>query len=36
MLYLRAITHPSRFGDDAEFAIGVSFPRRDRPWQIGQ
>jgi hypothetical protein len=36
MLYLRAITHPSRFADDAEFTIGVSFPRRDHPWQIGQ
>ncbi|HEX6133008.1 MAG TPA: hypothetical protein VFZ24_03430 [Longimicrobiales bacterium] len=36
MLYLRAITHPSRFTDDAEFAIGVSFPRRPLPWQAGQ
>jgi hypothetical protein len=36
MLYLRAVTHPSRFADDAEFAVGVSFPRRPYPWQAGQ
>ena len=36
MFYLRAITHPSRFADDAKFTIGVSFPRPDHPWQIGQ
>ncbi|HEX6309170.1 MAG TPA: hypothetical protein VFZ69_13325 [Longimicrobiales bacterium] len=35
-LYLRAVTHPSRFSDDVEFAIGVSFPRRSLPWQTGQ
>ncbi|MGH7463599.1 MAG: hypothetical protein ACREK1_00400 [Longimicrobiales bacterium] len=36
MLYFRAITHPSRFIDDAEFAVGVSFPRRAYPWQTAQ
>jgi hypothetical protein len=36
MLYLRAVTDPSRFTDDAEFAIGVSFPRSGYPWQAGQ
>jgi hypothetical protein len=36
MLYLRAVTHPSRFEDDAEFSIGVSFPRSPHPWQAGQ
>ena len=36
MLYLRAITHPSRFSDDAEFSVGVSFPRSAYPWQGGR
>jgi hypothetical protein len=36
MLFVRAITHPSRFADDAEFAVGVSFPRRAYPWQAGR
>jgi hypothetical protein len=36
MIYLRAITHPSRFADDMEFAVGVSFPRRGYPWQAGR
>jgi hypothetical protein len=36
MVYLRAVTHPSRFTDDAEFAVGVSFPKRAFPWQAGQ
>lgn len=36
MLYLRAVTHPSRFTDDAEFSISVTFPRSAYPWQAGQ
>lgn len=36
ILYLRAVTNPSRFSDDAEFTVGVSFPRRAYPWQAGQ
>lgn len=36
ILYLRAVTHPSRFSDDAQFTFGVSFPRRAYPWQAGQ
>lgn len=36
VLYLRAVTHPSRFSDDAEFAFGISFPPRAYPWQAGQ
>lgn len=36
VLYLRAVTNPRDFADDAEFAIGVSFPRHLLPWQAGQ
>ncbi|MBR9988257.1 MAG: hypothetical protein KFH98_00805 [Gemmatimonadetes bacterium] len=36
MLYLRAVTHPSRFNDDLEFTAGVTFPRRAYPWQAGR
>ena len=36
MLYLRAVTHPSRFTDDAEFSVSVSFPRTPYPWQTAQ
>ncbi|HSK20164.1 MAG TPA: polymer-forming cytoskeletal protein [Longimicrobiales bacterium] len=36
IVYLRAVTDPSRFSEDAEFAVGVSFPRRALPWQTGQ
>lgn len=35
-LYLRAVTHPSRFVDDVEFSAGVSFPRRAWPWEAGR
>lgn len=36
MLYLRAVTHPSRFTDDVEFSVGASFPRRAYPWEGGR
>jgi hypothetical protein len=36
VLYVRAVTDPSRFEDDIEVTVGVTFPRRALPWQIGQ
>ena len=36
VVYLRVVTHPSRFADDVEVSVGVSFPRGSYPWQAGQ
>ena len=31
--YVRAVTNPENFGDDAEFAVGVKLQRSSYPWQ---
>jgi hypothetical protein len=33
VVYVRALTNPSAFADDIEFAVGVTMPQRARPWQ---
>lgn len=33
VLWFRAVTNPKDFSGDAEFSVGVSFPRRPWPWQ---
>src|SRR5690606_7986192 len=36
VVYVRVVTHPSRFADDVEVSVSVSLPRGSYPWQAGQ
>ena len=31
--YLRVVSNPDRLADDAEFSVGLRFPRGTRPWE---
>jgi hypothetical protein len=33
VVFVRAITNPRNFADDVKYTIGLTLPRRDRPWQ---